>query len=333
MFQEHDPGSFHCESPRRLAAIDRALEAWEGLGECEELALVPATAEQLERVHSPEHIERIASTAGGAFSLDPDTQTSPRSYEVALAAAGSLAALCERVAKGEFNCGFAMVRPPGHHATAHRAMGFCLFNNVAVAAAHLLNAVGLERVMIVDWDVHHGNGTEAIFYADPRVLYFSTHQYPFYPGTGAVDDTGSGEGRGYTVNVPLAPGHDELDYLRIFTELFLPVAEQYAPQLIIVSAGFDPHMADPLGGMRVSSEGFGAMAQVVLKAAEKVCPGKVVFALEGGYAVDAQAEAVIKVLEAVRGADYSSIIERAGSQSPPPELASAISVQREYWKF
>jgi acetoin utilization deacetylase AcuC-like enzyme len=246
-------------------------------------------------------------------------------------AAGSLVDLCQAVLDGGAENGLALVRPPGHHCTPVRAMGFCLFNNVAIAAHHLL-AAGLERVLIVDWDVHHGNGTEDAFFEDPRVLYFSTHQAPFYPGTGAVNAVGRGAGKGYNINVPLGAGHDDADYLSVFEGLLMPAARRFAPQFILISAGFDAHREDPLGGMRLTSGGFAAMTRALMELADRHCPGRVVGALEGGYNPAAQARAVIAVAEALMGDDSADAVRRAAaSVETPRALTEALSLQCSFW--
>src|SRR3954454_21401225 len=213
------------------------------------LAPRAATAEQLARVHDTDYLRRIAATAGKSMALDPDTYTSPESHEIALLAAGAAIGAVERVMGGSHDAAVAMVRPPGHHAERNRAMGFCLYNNVAVAAAHA-RAQGAAKVAIVDYDVHHGNGTQHIFEADPHVLYISTHQFPYYPGTGAADEIGRDAGKGFTVNVPLEVGAVDEDYELVFSAGGTPVVRQFEPDLTLVSAGFDAHERDPLGGMR-----------------------------------------------------------------------------------
>jgi acetoin utilization deacetylase AcuC-like enzyme len=235
-------------------------------------------------VHTPEYISQIKRVvAGGGGWLDPDTVMCPKSYEVALYAAGGVLTAVEAVMKGQVDSAFALVRPPGHHATHNRAMGFCIFNNVAIGAKFALANFNLNRVLIADFDVHHGNGTQETFYADPKVLYFSTHQYPFYPGTGRTDETGTGEGEGTTVNFPMTAGWGDEEYLRAFNEVLVPVARRFQPQLILVSAGFDPHWADSLAMMQVSITGFAQMVTVLKKLADELCQGCLVFTLEGGY--------------------------------------------------
>jgi acetoin utilization deacetylase AcuC-like enzyme len=257
-----------------------------------------ATREELTRVHHPDHVEYIASTGGrGHVVIDPDTHTSELSYDTALLAAGGTLDVVDAVMGGKVSNGAALVRPPGHHAEANRAMGFCLFNNVAVAARHLLAAHGLERVLILDWDVHHGNGTQWSFYEDDRVMFMSLHQFPCYPGTGSVREVGEGAGEGYTVNVPLAPGCGDAEYAAAFETILLPIAGQFRPQFVLVSAGFDAHKADPLAGMNVTESGYAGMTSVVMDIARRSADGRVVAVLEGGYHLDALAASVETMVE------------------------------------
>ena len=299
IYLEHDTGD-HVENARRLVT---ALSYLKETGIKEKLTCLPprpALLEELEMIHAPEYISYVKSKAekGGGW-LDPDTVMSPRSYEAALYAAGGLMVAVEEVMKGEVDNAFALVRPPGHHAIYDRAMGFCIFNNMAVAAKFALSEFSLNRVLIADFDVHHGNGTQDAFYTDPGVLYFSTHQYPFYPGTGWMDETGTGEGEGTTVNFPIAAGWGDEEYLRAFNEVLVPVARRFQPQLILVSAGFDAHWADHLAMMRVSVKGFAQMAMILKELASELCQGRLVFTLEGGYnlrVVTSSIKAVFDVL-------------------------------------
>ena len=283
IYLEHDTGS-HPENSQRLVAIMSHLE---DVGLKQKLSLLAprqATIKELEMVHAPEYISKIKKVAeeGGGW-LDPDTVMCPRSYEAALYAAGGVLTALEAVMKGEVDSAFALVRPPGHHALRSRAMGFCIFNNVAVAAKFALTDFGVSRVLIVDFDVHHGNGTQEIFYADPSVLYFSTHEYPFYPGTGGVAEIGVSDGEGTTVNFPMSAGWGDEEYLRAFGEVLAPVTQRFQPELILVSAGFDPHWADNLAMMQVSVAGFAQMVAALKKLATDLCQGRLIFTLEGGY--------------------------------------------------
>ena len=300
-FRDHAPPSGHPERPERADVMWAAAERWQRRGGVV-LAPRPATPQELLRVHEEAYLDRIARTAGRAARLDPDTFTSPESRDVALLAAGATAAAVERVLAGDDDSSraFALVRPPGHHAEAGRAMGFCLYNNAAVAAAHARQH-GLARVAIVDYDVHHGNGTQWIFYDDPRVLYVSIHQFPFYPGTGSADQIGRGRGEGFTFNVPLEAGATDADYLHVFGALVRPVLEQFEPELIVVSAGFDAHERDPLAGMRLSAGGFGALTGELCAASDRWCQGRLVAVTEGGYDLDALASCLDTCIEVAAG--------------------------------
>jgi acetoin utilization deacetylase AcuC-like enzyme len=261
-----------------------------------------ATDEQLARVHDAAYLQRIAQTAGRALVLDPDTYTSSESHEIARLAAGAAVDAVERVMRGDHQRVLALVRPPGHHAEQTRAMGFCVYNNVAVAAAHARTA-GASRVAIVDYDVHHGNGTQHMFETRRDVLYVSAHQFPYYPGTGAVDEIGRGAGEGFTINLPLAVGAVDADYQLVFSDVIVPVLRQFKPDLLLVSAGFDAHGRDPLGGMRLTAGGFAAMTMELRMVAEECCAGRMAAVTEGGYDFLALAEslrAVVSVLSADR---------------------------------
>ncbi|MBN1938984.1 MAG: histone deacetylase, partial [Candidatus Aminicenantes bacterium] len=254
-FNDHFMGPGHMECPERLEAIAAVLDEEPVLP----LALVPArpaAADELAAIHAPEYIDFLSRTRNKSYvQLDPDTSTSSLSYDAALLAAGGTIEAADFILAGPGRNAFALVRPPGHHAERGRAMGFCLFNNAAVAAAHLIGRRGLRRVLIADWDVHHGNGTQQAFYSRSDVLFFSTHRAPFYPGGGGWDEIGDGPGRGFTVNVPLSAGKTDGDYLFIYRNILGPIAAAFEPEFIIVSAGFDIYTGDPLGGMAVSLEG------------------------------------------------------------------------------
>jgi len=301
IYLEHDTGD-HVENARRL--ID-AMSHLKETGIKERLVSLPAraaTQEELEMIHSTEHISHVRGKAedGGGW-LDADTVMSAKSYETAIYAAGGLMVATEAVLKSEVDSAFALVRPPGHHATRDRAMGFCIFNNVAIAAEFARRKLNLNRILIVDFDVHHGNGTQDAFYADPGVLYFSTHEYPYYPGTGAAEGTGTGKGEGTTVNFPMAAGWGDEEYLRAFNEVLVPVARRFQPDLVLVSAGFDPHWADQLAMMRVTVTGFVQMAMILRELAAELCQGRLVFTLEGGYNLRVVASSVKAIFDMLLG--------------------------------
>jgi acetoin utilization deacetylase AcuC-like enzyme len=284
-FDRHTPLGHHPERPERLLAARAAVRAVEASGAT--FARVEprrATDDELGRVHDPRFVEALSKLEGRKGHIDPDTYVSPESVAVARLAAGSLVAVVDALldAPGRITKAVALLRPPGHHARPAQSMGFCLLNNVAVAAAHA-RARGLERVAVVDWDVHHGNGTQEMFFGDPHVLYLSTHQHPFYPGTGDVDEVGEDAGTGYTVNVPLGAGGGDAVYAGAFERVVLPVLEAYAPELVLVSAGFDASAADPLAQMELSDGAFGWMAAALARVAERSAAGRMALVLEGGY--------------------------------------------------
>ena len=332
IFLEHKAGLYHPESPARLEAIYGMIDGDAAFTGFPIIAPRPATENEIRFIHTPEYIELVRKTAGKEqAALDPDTSTSARSYEVALLAAGSLLRAADFIMEGKVRNAFAFIRPPGHHAEAHRAMGFCLFNNVAVAAEHLVRNSGLKRIMIVDWDLHHGNGTQHSFYRRKDVLYFSTHQFPYYPGTGWWNEIGAGEGEGYTFNVPLTPGKTDADYLFIFRNILSAVAAKFQPEFIIVSAGFDIGEGDPLGGMQVSADGFGALAAELLGIAEAQSRGKILFVLEGGYDLGALRDGSREVLLQMAGLKPQPVVKAAASEEVKNELAPAFSLLKKYW--
>jgi acetoin utilization deacetylase AcuC-like enzyme len=331
-YDEHRGPPGHPERPERLAAVRRALSARETAFEA--LAPRPASPEEILRVHTRQHLEAIAATVGRApLHLDPDTYVSPLSFEIALLAAGGCIELASRVARGELRNGFAAVRPPGHHAEAGHAMGFCLFNNVAIAARALQAQEGLERILILDWDVHHGNGTQHLFEEDPSVLYASTHQFPFYPGTGDAGEAGRGRGEGSTLNIPLPVGCGDAEYTGALQRVLVPVAQAFRPELILVSCGFDAHRDDPLAGMRVTAEGYRAMARVLQALAEDLCGGRLAYVLEGGYASSGLEEGTEAVLDTLLGAGgiqppTPAPLEAQGALASVIERVSAVHGQR-----
>ena len=323
VFVRHRPPGPHPERPERLVAARDGLRS-AGLEQRGTLMPVrPAREEELGLVHTASFVAEMSRhVPGKAGWLDPDTYFGPESWDAALAAAGAASDLATAVLDGRFRRGLALIRPPGHHAEADRAMGFCLFNNVAVAAA-VARSRGAARVAVVDWDVHHGNGTQNIFYADPAVMYLSVHQYPFYPGTGAPHEIGSGEGRGTTINVGLPAGCGDGDLLAVFDRVFVPALLQFRPDLILVSAGFDAHRADPLAGLRVSEAGYRAMAGRLSRAADQVAGGRLVALLEGGYDLGALSRSLVEVLEVLDGPEGAG--ERAAADGPSVDGLAAIS--------
>jgi acetoin utilization deacetylase AcuC-like enzyme len=327
-FRLHDAGAGHPERPERLEALRRGLRPLEP--RLRILAPPEASRAELLRVHAPEHVDAIEGTEGRTVRFDPDTQAGPHSYRAALRAAGAVVAAVDAVLDGRIGRAFCAVRPPGHHAERDRAMGFCLFNSVAVGAAHAL-ARGLERVLIIDFDVHHGNGTQRSFYDDPRVLYVSSHAYPFYPGTGGPHELGEGRGRGFTLNLPLPAGCGDAEYSALYRQVVAPVGRAFDPQLVLVSAGFDPHEDDPLAGMRLTPAGFGDVMSACLDAAQGAAASRVVAALEGGYDLVAIEASAAQVTKALLGDPVPPI----GSRSALGERLVAEARRRfaEFWRF
>ncbi|HEX8071656.1 MAG TPA: histone deacetylase [Pyrinomonadaceae bacterium] len=286
VFEQHDTGPGHPERPERYTVVMDALRAdaelWGGLLE---LSAPAAARGTVQAAHTPQHFKRVErAVSEGLGYLDADTIVSLRSLDAALHAAGGACRAVDAVMTGEAQNAFLPVRPPGHHATQERAMGFCLFNTVAVAARYAQSRYPeVERVAVVDWDVHHGNGTQGIFYDDPTVFFFSTHQYPWYPGTGARGETGQGRGRGYTLNVPVRARTPADEQRRMFDAALEEIAARFTPDLLIVSAGFDAHLGDPLGQLRLEDEDFTALTRTVKEWAARTCQGRVISCLEGGY--------------------------------------------------
>jgi acetoin utilization deacetylase AcuC-like enzyme len=332
-FAEHRPPPGHPERVERAEVMDAVAAAWRQRGRIVQ-APRPATRVELLRVHADHHLSSIDATVGRAVSLDPDTFTSPDTRDVALLAAGAAIGGVEAIVQSRATRVMALVRPPGHHAERDRAMGFCFYNNVAAAAAHALS-LGMERVVVMDYDVHHGNGTQWMFYEDPRVLYVSTHQYPFYPGTGAAEDVGRGKGAGFTVNVPLEAGSTDGDYAAVFEALVIPVIDQFKPELVLVSAGFDAHDRDPLARMRVSTSGYAALTRSLCDLADTHCHGRLVAVTEGGYdlaALKACLESSLSVL------DGAPVVKREEAALPATSrsriaIAQVRSAHGKYWKL
>lgn len=291
-YLKHDMGPWHPERPERLTAIRGVLEKSDIKERTRLLEPRFATLEEIAMVHDFEYVKKIEKTAGRAVQLDPDTSTSEGTWDAARLAVGGLLNGVDAVYEGRARNAFAFVRPPGHHAERERAMGFCLFNNVAVAAEYALRQKNAPRVAIMDYDVHHGNGTQWSFYDRSDVLYISMHRYPFYPGTGARKEEGRGKGKGYTLNLPFDGGEGDHEYLLAFDNEILPALRSYDPDLLLVSAGYDAHRLDPLGGMNVTGSGFAQMTAALRKIAEEVCGGRMVLVLEGGYSLEGLSESV-----------------------------------------
>ncbi len=326
VFMQHDTGGYHPESPMRIQFVHSIFAA----GDDPDIRLVdPVPAEEDDVVlnHGRAYVEKVRRLcdADSLVDLDPDTVCSPDSYRTAMLAAGSLIELTRLALEGSIHAGFAFVRPPGHHARKNEAMGFCIFNNVAVAARKAIASFGVEKVAIIDFDVHHGNGTQESFYSDAKVLYFSSHEYPFYPGTGSLSETGSGEGFGYTVNCPLRSGRNDGDFAAVYNYIMKPVIEEFEPGLILVSAGFDAHAMDPIGGMSVSSRGFAAITEIIQDAAHEV-GAPVVYTLEGGYNLNALKDSVEHVMSVLKGRPAPAV-----APVPFPELENMIRTHAAMW--
>jgi acetoin utilization deacetylase AcuC-like enzyme len=327
-FDEHVTPPGHPERPERAEVLDAVAAAYRLRGG-KVVEPMAATREQLARVHTEAHLDRIAASAGKPSMLDADTFTSPASHEIALLAAGAIVQAAAH-ARSTGEVAFALVRPPGHHAEADKAMGFCLYNNVAVAAAQAI-ADGIERVAIVDTDVHHGNGTQWMFYDDPRVLYISSHQFPFYPGTGAATEVGKGDGAGFTVNVPLEAGATDADYDLVYRQVVAPVLTQFVPQLTLISAGFDAHEADPLASMRMTATGYMRIVRRLKDAAQR--SGGLALVTEGGYDLAALRECLDATIDVLTAGDTDLGDERA---VPAPRgeraLLAVRAAQSAFWR-
>ncbi len=335
MFVAHDSGPGHPESSQRLIAIREAINKnslWERFFHVE---VREATREELLLNHTPELIEKVEKSAGKSSTFfDPDTIASTHTAEAAKLAVGGLIELAFKVADGELSRGFALVRPPGHHAERPRAMGFCYFNNVAIAARALLREGKVKKLAIVDFDVHHGNGTQKSFYSDPDVLFISLHQYPFYPGTGSLSEVGTGEGEGFNINIPLPGSMDDNSYAYCFKKLLEPIVYQFAPDMFLISAGYDAHIRDPLGGMSVTTGGFAMMMGELCRWADELAEGKIVATLEGGYDLKGLSESVVASLRILLGDE----VERSGNWERAGRWVrdvgeKFIKTYSKYWNF
>lgn len=332
-FADHDPGPYHVESPQRIEALNRMIE--DNI-RFPYLLIEPRMAEEeeLARVHDLRYIRAIRETAGrDRVHLDPDTSAGALTYDTARLASGGFIKAADLIIEGRIQNAFAFVRPPGHHAETARARGFCIFNNIAVAAEHLVHAHGFRRVLIVDWDLHHGNGTQDAFYSRNDVLFFSTHQWPFYPGSGRAEETGEGEGAGFTLNVPLKAGKCGRDYVSILQNILHPAASLFKPEFILVSAGFDIGAGDLLGGMQVSREEFGWMAAELLDMARSYCHSRIAFVLEGGYNLQVLADGAEEILKHMSGEITEAVPRIALPDTLRKELEPVFRASSTRWNF
>ncbi len=324
---DHVAHEQHVERPARLAAVLDALHGTP-IGGVRWAKPTPVDPERLAAVHTPAHLARLDAVAGIHAQLDPDTAVSPGSIPAAHLAAGAAVQAVDAVL-GDTDAAFALVRPPGHHAESNRAMGFCLYNNVAIAAEHARRQ-GIERVLIIDWDVHHGNGTQHHFEDRSDVLFFSTHRYPFYPGTGAAHEVGTGEGRGFTVNAPMFAGMTDGDFAAIFREILVPVAHAYKPQLVLVSAGFDAHIDDPLGDQRVTEEGFAHLCGVAQQIAKAHADDRLVLLMEGGYDLAALSRSTVACTRVLAGS--TPPVVGAATEGGNRLVDGLRTIQSQYWE-
>ena len=332
---EHVP---HLESARRVKAIWSVLQDPSLDGKWSEAVPRLASKDELALVHTADHIERIAQTAGKPLtSIDLDTQTTAKSYDVARLGVGAVFVLLDDIWNGKARRGFACIRPPGHHAEPDKAMGFCLFNNVALGAKYLKEYYSVDRVMIVDIDMHHGNGIQSAFYDTDEVLFVSMHQFPCFPGTGNFGEVGQGKGEGFTVNIPLGKGHRDSDFAGIIYCMLNPLAQAYHPEIILVSCGFDLYMHDPLGGMTVTAEGYSLITFFLLDIAEKICNGRIAFIMEGGYSLKGLKECGLRVMKEL--CDVPTLTKKQIEKvtgNPARKLSAVkkvIEIQKEYWKI
>jgi acetoin utilization deacetylase AcuC-like enzyme len=333
VYLKHDTGQ-HVEVAARLEAIIAYLEK---TGLKEQLTPIkprPATIDEIALVHQRDYIKEIEETAlkGGGW-LDPDTVISAGSYEAALYAAGGLIQAVESVMGGKVASAFALVRPPGHHATSRHSKGFCLFNNIAIATNYAMDKYKLERLLIIDFDVHHGNGTQDTFYDNPQVMYISTHEYPFYPGTGHINETGRGDAEGANVNIPLPAGCGDAEYIKAFEQVIVPIAQRFNPQLILVSAGYDNHWDDPLAMMQVSVSGFGQMAGIIKGLADELCGGRLAFTLEGGYNLGALAASVKATFDVLLGNSVEDPLGQSSRNFGAAEIDRLLGTVKELHKL
>jgi len=335
-YADHCTGFDHPECPERQTVLTDMLNEPDMQGHFQPIMPRPAEKEELLQVHSAKYIRRLEDTRGKAYTyLGPDTQTSPFSYETALLAAGGICRAIELVQAKQLDNAIALVRPPGHHAERAKAQGFCLYNNVAVGVRYAQSRLGLDRILVADWDLHHGNGTQHCFEDDPSVLFFSVHQSASYPGSGKFSEIGKGRGKGRTVNIPLRAGCGDGEYITLFEKVLKPIALEFEPQLILISAGFDIHHNDPLGGMQVTPQGFAGLTRSVLNTADLCCNGRLVMTLEGGYGLEGLRESVKAVLRELAGLQTTDVAELAAggdSKTLAYLLWRVRQAHGKYWK-
>jgi len=335
-FARHLNGMFHLENPKRIGAFESVMADASLDGNWREVIPRPAAAEELALIHTPEYIHKVAATAGKPFTaFDFDTQATADSYETARLAVGGVFSLIDAIRAGEGKRGFAFVRPPGHHAERDQAMGFCIFNNAALAAAYLRERYGVSRTMIIDIDAHHGNGIQNAFYDTDAVLYLSFHLFPGFPGSGKLGEVGRGAGEGFTVNVPMGKGNGDEAFARIIYHLALPLARAYCPEMILVPCGFDLYLHDRLGCMRVTPAGYAMLTHLLIEIAETVCNGQIVFVQEGGYSMQGIRECGLRVLQELCGIETldPKRVEKFKRAIPSriSVLKKPMEVQRKYW--
>lgn len=336
-FARHLEGVFHLESPKRLLAFETLLQHPSLVGKWTEVKPRPATPGEIAWVHSTEYIRQVEQTSGkGLSSFDIDTQATAGSYDTALLAAGGVFTLLDKIHKGEATRGFAFVRPPGHHAERERAMGFCIFNNVALGARYLQERYGVERIMIVDIDAHHGNGIQGAFYESDEVLYVSMHQFPGFPGTGKLGDVGIGKGEGYSVNIPLGKGRGDRDFATIVWHLVYPLAREFRPEILLVPCGFDLYFRDRLAGMRCTPDGYALLTRLLIEIAEATCDGRIAFIAEGGYSLKGIRECGLRVMQELCDVRMLNVKALARIKTVNPlkfsVLKKVIGVQKKYWR-
>ncbi len=332
-FANHHMEPGHVESPERIEVLNRMVE--------EDIRFPylpieprPASEKEIALIHDPSYIRLVKSTAGRErVVLDPDTSTSPLTWETACLAAGGTIKAADLIMEGSVRNAMALVRPPGHHAEFNQAKGFCFFNNIAIAAEHLLHERGLKRLLIADFDLHHGNGTQHAFYDRNDVLFFSTHQYPYYPGSGHWSEIGEEAGEGFTLNIPLRPGKGDRDYQLIYSRVLAPAARRFRPEFILVSAGYDIYGGDPLGGMNVTEKGFGALAGMLTGLADELCSGRLLLVLEGGYHLPGLKGGVKACLDQMALAAPLPEVKAEASPELTFELAPALRLFEKYWDF